>query len=53
MQLLALPTVGKLLAALAVAVPVVVAGGYAYKSALGCTWGQVRLCTCGALNPGA
>jgi hypothetical protein len=36
-----MPTTGKLLAVLAVALPVVLAGGYAYKQAQGCTWSEV------------
>jgi hypothetical protein len=35
-----MPTTGKLLAVLAVAVPVLLAGGFAYKRAMGCTWGE-------------
>ncbi|GBF95117.1 ion channel POLLUX [Raphidocelis subcapitata] len=40
LQLFAMPTVGKLMAVLAVAVPVVLAGGFAYKRAMGVPWGQ-------------
>jgi hypothetical protein len=39
-QLFSMPTTGKLLAVLAVAVPVLLAGGFAYKRAMGCTWGE-------------
>jgi hypothetical protein len=35
-----MPTFGKLLAVLTVAVPVVVAGGYAYKRVAGVPWGE-------------
>jgi hypothetical protein len=35
-----MPTVGKLLVVLAVALPVVMVGGYAYKKAMAVTWGE-------------
>ncbi|GBF96827.1 hypothetical protein Rsub_09683 [Raphidocelis subcapitata] len=38
LQLFSMPTTGKLLAVLAVAVPVLLVGGLAYKAAMNCTW---------------
>jgi len=40
-QLFSMPTTGKLLAVLAIALPVVLAASALYKRAMGCTWGEV------------
>jgi hypothetical protein len=47
-QLFSMPTTGKLLAVLAVAVPVLLVGGLAYKAAMKCSWEEVR--SCGAVS---
>ncbi|KAI8465303.1 MAG: hypothetical protein J3K34DRAFT_461471 [Monoraphidium minutum] len=40
LKLFSMPTTGKLAAVLAVSIPVVLLGGLAYKTAMGCSWGQ-------------
>jgi hypothetical protein len=50
MELFALPTYGKVLAVIAVAMPVLLLGSALYKRAIGCSWGEALTTSYSVLN---